>query len=371
MDDIKEIIEFLKVDSRLDFKAYALQIILSLTGTAEGREHLLGYPEILRQLIILSQVDASCITVAKDAALALINISGDEIGAKALVLISETSKISATERPNDNLIHVCFSSILDKESSLADPYCMILSNLTRPAVLVDRIVTLTEKANYNWNQIVHAFAYANTYNTKGANLHYLGPVLSNLSQSLIVRKLLTDKTHPIIHKLLPFTEYKESLVRRGGIVGTLKNCCFDIENHQWLLSEQVDILPHILLPLAGPEEFDDEDNEKLPVDLQYLSETKERESDPDIRIMLLEALCQLCATKVARQILRSKNTYLILREYHKWETEKMALLACENVIDILIRTEEEIGLDNLKLIEVPAHYNEKFHKIDQEFLKNH
>lgn len=53
--------------------------------------------------------------------------------------------------------------------------------------------------------------------------------------------------------------------------------------------------------------------------------------------MLLEALCQLCATKVARQILRRKNTYLILREYHKWETEKVALLACENVIDILIR----------------------------------
>lgn len=29
MDDIKEIIEFLKVDARLDLKAYALQIILS------------------------------------------------------------------------------------------------------------------------------------------------------------------------------------------------------------------------------------------------------------------------------------------------------------------------------------------------------
>lgn len=118
-----------------------------------------------------------------------------------------------------------------------------------------------------------------------------------------------------------------------------------------------------MLPLAGPEEFDDEDNDKLPVSLQYLPETKEREQDLDIRwerdfiyyfkeneilklmvihrnyfrIMLLEALTQLCATKKGREILREKNTYVILREYHKWEKNKNALLACENVVDILIK----------------------------------
>lgn len=107
---------------------------------------------------------------------------------------------------------------------------------------------------------------------------------------------LTDRNQPIIHKLLSFTEYKESIVRRGGVVGTLKNCCFDIENHLWLLSPEVDLLPHFLLPLAGPEEFDDEDNDKLPLDLQYLPETKTRERDPDIRwlkkLMILYATTQ-------------------------------------------------------------------------------
>lgn len=53
--------------------------------------------------------------------------------------------------------------------------------------------------------------------------------------------------------------------------------------------------------------------------------------------MLLEALNQLCATKVAREILREKNTYIILRELHKWEKDKNCLLACENVVDILIK----------------------------------
>ena len=53
--------------------------------------------------------------------------------------------------------------------------------------------------------------------------------------------------------------------------------------------------------------------------------------------MLLEALAQLCATKRGREILKAQNTYIILREYHKWEQNKNALLSCENVVDILIR----------------------------------
>ena len=55
----------------------------------------------------------------------------------------------------------------------------------------------------------------------------------------------------------------------------------------------MDILPSLLLPLAGPEEFSEEETEKLPVDLQYLPDDKTREEDPDIRKMLLEALTKV------------------------------------------------------------------------------
>ena len=63
--------------------------------------------------------------------------------------------------------------------------------------------------------------------------------------------------------------------------------------HKWLLSEEIDILPSLLLPLAGPEQFEEQEMEKLPVDLQYLPDDKPRESDPDIRKMLLEALTKV------------------------------------------------------------------------------
>lgn len=80
--------------------------------------------------------------------------------------------------------------------------------------------------------------------------------------------------------------------------------------------------------------------------------------------MLLETLGQLCATRRGREYLRSNGTYEILRELHKWENtnagDKICLLACENVVDILIRTEDEIGEDNLKTLDIPDDLIDKF-----------
>ncbi len=66
-----------------------------------------------------------------------------------------------------------------------------------------------------------------------------------------------------------------------------------VDCHTWLLSEEIDILPFLLLPLAGPEQFEEKEMEKLPEDLQYLPDEKQRELDPDIRKILLEALMKV------------------------------------------------------------------------------
>ena len=67
-----------------------------------------------------------------------------------------------------------------------------------------------------------------------------------------------------------------------------------IGEHKWLLSEEVDLLSSLLLPLAGPEQYTEEEVAQLPLDLQYLPEDKQREPDPDIRKVLLEALLKVC-----------------------------------------------------------------------------
>ena len=56
---------------------------------------------------------------------------------------------------------------------------------------------------------------------------------------------------------------------------------------------------HVLLPLIGGEELDDDDMEGMPDELQYQPEDKVREPDPDLRKMLLETLLQLAASRVS------------------------------------------------------------------------
>ncbi|XP_018348837.1 PREDICTED: protein HGH1 homolog isoform X1 [Trachymyrmex septentrionalis] len=374
MESLQEISKYLSPNTRFDVKICALNHVLRVTATTDGRELLLKLPEILIQLVTF--VQDSCAAISKCAAQILVNITGDESGTNAMLIISESSNSTeinksdlVTQEFSQNLIKVCLRAVTDKSSVIADLCCMILSNMTRPFHLIDRMITLIEQSGYSWDEILSVFT-AKQYNTKGNKLHYLGPIFSNLSRSPRIRRYFMDRNRCVIQLILPFTEYSDSLIRRGGIVGTLKNCTFDTENHVWLLSPEIDLLSYLLLPLAGPEEFDDEDMSKLPINLQYLPETKTRETDPDIRLMLLEALNQLCATKVAREMLREANTYLILRELHKWEKDKNCLLACENVVDILIKTEKEIGLDNLKEVEVPSAYTEMFHKMDKEFISN-
>jgi len=131
----------------------------------------------------------------------------------------------------------------------------------------------------------------------------------------------------------------------------------DPKDHQWLLDEsQVDILPRLLLPLAGPtpDTFDPDEIDQLPLDLQYLDDDKEVESDPDLKKMLLESLYQLCATRPCREYIRSKNAYLILRELHKAETDPAMKDTIEDVVQLLIKKEEEINADNLiSDVEIP------------------
>lgn len=361
---LNELLKFVQIGARLDLKAVAVEHVLGLTGTPEGVEAVYNKPQLIVSLISL--LDDRTVPISKDASLCLVNVSATEKGASNLITVDVNKDCPPLQVPPENIVTQCLTHIFNKESKIADHCCMILSNLTRPKYLIEQVIDIIEKSDKSYDELIDIFT-KREFN-KNAKLHYLGPVLSNLSQSSRVRKYILDKDKCVIQRLLPFTEYKESVVRRGGIIGTLKNCCFETDFHEWLLSEDVDILPRLLLPLAGPEEFDEEDNDKLPLELQYLSEDKKREEDPDIRCMLLEAITQLCSRRINREIIRDKNTYVILRELHKWEKDRKALIACENLVDILIRTEEEIAEDNLKEVEIPDHLNENFNKIINEEL---
>ena len=126
-----------------------------------------------------------------------------------------------------------------------------------------------------------------------------------------------------------------------------RNCAFLATGHKAILSPDtervsvspkellapgIDALPYLLLPLAGPEEFDldvhpppslswfglqswvqFQDQEKLLEPLQFLPPTKTRDKDPSIRLTLIETLLLLCHTRWGRDYLRSHGVYEIIR----------------------------------------------------------
>lgn len=346
-DEAKDLLSFLTLEMRADVKGQATGYILGLTGNRDGCRYLQSKPDFLKALVTLTS-DPS-IAIVKDCFHALINLSADETLHQPLVKETE-------------ILSKLIPKLQDPEFVFSDRICTILSNLSRHEQTCRDVFKALQELNVGLDRLVEIFC-TEGFNKK-ASLHYLAPLLSNLTQLPEARHFILDKDRCVIQRLLPFTQYEESITRRGGVVGTLRNCCFDYVHHEWLLSDAVDILPFLLLPLAGPEELSEEENEGLPVDLQYLPEDKRREEDPDIRKMLLETLMLLTATKVGRQILKSKNVYPIMREFHKWEKDPHVISACEKLVQALIGDEPEVGMENLMEVEIPKNVEEKLQELD-------
>ena len=336
MEAITELLQFLDINARLELKDVALDNVLGLTGTPEGADLLANVKDLFPLLLKLASDDKSEV-LRKNASLALINLSA-------------SAHKKMLEHDNVDQMVAKLWNMVEQGS---DPACMILSNLTNDKHGADIVFDSLKKCDVSVEKIVDMICKDTSSCTSG-KMHYLGPLMSNLSQLNEVREELLSKSCLLLSRLLPFTEFKMSSVRRGGIVGAIRNCCFDTSVHLMLL-QKLDMLTRLLLPLAGPtpEDIEDSEIDKLPIDLQYLDEDKKVEDDPDIRRLLLEALLQLCATRQCREIIRNQNAYYILRELHKTEEDESVKLACENVVDILIKKEEEIKLDNYKEVDVP------------------
>ncbi|KAM9759868.1 protein HGH1 homolog isoform 1-T2 [Menidia menidia] len=349
-----ELLSFLTPATRPDVKAKATEYILGLSGHRDGCRLLRSKPDVVSALVALTS-DPS-VAIAKDCYHILINLSADETLHQVLV---DEAKV----------LPVLLRNLVDPEFLFSDQICTVLSNLSRHQKTC-RLVFRVLQEEVGLAQLVEIFC-TEGFNKK-AKLHYLGPLLSNLSQLPEARSFLMDKDRCVIQRLLPFTQYQPSVVRRGGVIGTLRNCCFDHTQHQWLLGEEVDVLPFLLLPLAGPEELSEEENEGLPVDLQYLPEDKKREEDPDIRKMLLETLLLLAATAGGRRALRGKQVYAVVRELHKQETDPHANAACEKLVQVLIGDEPERGMENLMEVQIPEEVETKLeeaHIKEQEELE--
>lgn len=307
-DPLNEMLEFLKPNARVDLKHVSLDHMLGLSGTEEGVETLLRNDLVIQNIIELT--DDNLDEIAKTALLILVNVSAHNKGASELLKFKPFNQ--------KNLIEFFIAQILNPDKKNADAACMILCNITR---LEDELEICLDAFIPHLNDIVNVFVNIK-FNKTGSNLNYLAPMFSNLSCSYRIRKWLVEENpHVPLIKLLPFCNFEQSHIRRGGIIGTVRNLTFDSEFHEFLLSTDLDLLTYLLNPIMGNEEFPDDEMDLLPIALQYLPKEKRRDPDVDIRKMILEALNKLCMRLKYREMLRESGVYYVLREYYNWETD--------------------------------------------------
>ncbi|KAF9449402.1 DUF383-domain-containing protein, partial [Macrolepiota fuliginosa MF-IS2] len=191
-------------------------------------------------------------------------------------------------------------------------------------------------------------------------LHFLANVFANITISPIGRNyFITPQPTNVLRteenlcyplgRIVPFTEHRDK-IRRGGVASTIKNCAFLAASHKAILSPEsehisaapskiaapgIDALPYILLPLAGPEEFDLEDQEKLLEPLQFLPPDKKREEDLTIRLTHIETLILLCHTRWGRDYFRDHGVYEIIRAAHEHESVDKVSEHIERLVQLI------------------------------------
>ncbi|KAH7077782.1 hypothetical protein BKA63DRAFT_532252 [Paraphoma chrysanthemicola] len=342
-------------------------------------EHLVGYSQSHVTLFKRNQLEPikdlkllvkDYAPIAKNALTILINISSDTEVCKSLA-------------KDDALLETLLSRITYPKEQSANEIAMLLANMAKDDSL-QRVLELKRdvpkelsKSQWAMDQLMDCFVKgaAGAYN-KHADFDHLSYFFADLARFPKGREYLTtaqehDSNIIPITKIQVFTDHA-SHIRRLGVASTIKNVAFLVPAHPVLLSNLnpdpalpppsigANLLPYILLPLMGPEEYSDDDTEGMLDELQLLEPDKEREKDEQIMKTHLETLLLLSTTRESRDVLRKVKVYPIIRECHLHVENDDVRDACDRVVQVIQRKEEgeeedipdAVGGDSGRMVEL-------------------
>ncbi|KYK59232.1 HGH1 protein [Drechmeria coniospora] len=281
--------------------------------------------------------------IAEHVLTLLINLSGDP------EVLEELAK-------DEKFLDVLLSYIIKADEPNANLQAMLLANISKSDAfqsVIDRRQPAPEGLGSDdmvLNQLMDLFVKGQdgTYNEK-ADFDYLAYVFADLSKHAEIRQHFStaqgyDGVIPL-SKILVFTDHK-SHVRRKGVASTIKNVAFDIGKHgEFLSSTGVNLLPYVLLPITGSEEYDVEETMSMLPELQFLPPDKQRDSDVSIVQTHVETLTILTTTREGRDLMREIKVYPIIRETHLRVRDEGVQEACDRLVQVLMRDEEGEGQD--------------------------
>ncbi|XP_022157091.1 protein HGH1 homolog isoform X2 [Momordica charantia] len=288
--ELEELLHFLSSPSPQVRKA-AIDIVQGLTGSEDGLQSLAKHPKVLLPSL------ARLLREQKDVA---------ERAAEALVNLSQNSDLAA-KMIDLGLVAAALDLLYNVDSSISQLLLMLLVNLTQ----LDA----------------------------DDPFEHVASILVNISKQESGRKLLLDPKRGLLKQIIRQCD-STSQLRKKGVFGTLRNCCFEAEGQlQNLLLISEFLWPALLLPVAGSKVYKEEDTSKMPLELgSALSIEREQTGDPEIRVQVLEAIYMITLQEAGRRAFWSINGPKILQVGYEDEEDPKVMEAFERVGSLLIHS---------------------------------
>lgn len=360
----KELVGFLKSD-RVDLQEAATDAVLLLASDNLYKIVQYGAMDPLSKFMStpgkrgLNALHALVNVTASEKSLALLQEEEDAF--KSIILRSVEVALSGEEQQSSNARINCALSLLANITRTEKGAVQFLSLTSSPqegeeeeeSIRKERVNTANKQS---MKLLLLRFIGSSSTKNKNAEDAYqhVASVLLNITQIESGRRFVmrqqkqhrtsSSSSSTILESILPQLRSRNR-IRRHGVAGTIKNCCFDSESAYWLLN-QVGILTHLLYPLAGPEELEMEEKVGMDPELWLEGPDKVREPCPATRLLLVDAILLLCASgRQSRNYLRTHRAYVIIKMADMVEDNEKVGDKIEQVVQFLRRDEhgEEDG----------------------------
>ncbi|VAH12895.1 unnamed protein product [Triticum turgidum subsp. durum] len=316
-DELDELIEFLSNGSP-QVRGAAADIVRGLTGDSDGLRSLAAHadPALPALLRLLASVGAG--GAGEAAADSLVNLSQDgELAARLVVLGAVAAAMDVMVKRGG------------EQPKLARSLVMLLVNLTQAG---DEKVQGLYVA-----KLVRSFCRSSCDSEDEDIFEHIASILVNISKVEAGQRILMEPKRGLLKQIIGQFDSTNQL-RKKGVAGTIRNCCFEADTQiQNLLSIAEYLWPALLLPVAGKKIYGEEDRSKMPPELaNALSHEREAVDDSEIRERALEAIYMIVMQDDGRKAFWSVNGPRILQVGYEDEEDLKVMGAYELIGSLLV-----------------------------------
>ncbi|KAI3779223.1 hypothetical protein L2E82_08837 [Cichorium intybus] len=320
-NEMEELIGFLSSPSP-QVKKVAVDIVRGLTGSEDGLQSLAIYSKTV--LPSLSQLLGEKKEVSEAATEALVNLSqNSDLAAKMIEL---------------DIIKVIMDILYKQGCEITGLLVMLLVNLTQLDAGVESLLQLGDDKVQGLYIMKLVRSFCTSSNEKKDDpFGHVGSILVNISKNKVGRSLLLDPKRGLLKQIIRQFD-STSLLRKKGVSGTIRNCCFEADNQlQNLLLISEFLWPALLLPVAGNKVYSEQDTSKMPLELaSALSIEREPVTDTEIRVQTLEAIYLIVLQGAGRRAFWSVNGPRILQIGYEEEEDPKVMGAYEQIGSLLV-----------------------------------